>query len=220
MPGTLAMAAVLSVLATVPLALLPLAIGKAIDAATANPAGGDRPGLLGWVGVVLALGLVQAAGVGLGEFFASRAWLLAATGTQRTVLTHAAGLGAALPRKIRTGEVVAVGSSDVYHIGDVFEIIPRATGSLVAFGVVAVALLSSSPLLGTVVLLGVPLATVGIAPLLGPLRRRTEAHREQVSAAASMAADIVSGLRVLRGIGGEQRFADRFAETSQRVRRA
>jgi ABC-type multidrug transport system fused ATPase/permease subunit len=217
MPGTLAMAAVLSVLATVPLALLPLAIGKAIDAATT---GGDHPGLLGWVGVVLALGLVQAAGVGLGEFFASRAWLLAATGTQRTVLTHAAGLGAALPRKIRTGEVVAVGSSDVYHIGDVFEIIPRATGSLVAFGVVAVALLSSSPLLGTVVLLGVPLATVGIAPLLGPLRRRTEAHREQVSAATSMAADIVSGLRVLRGIGGEQRFADRFAETSQRVRRA
>ncbi|MDT7749780.1 MAG: hypothetical protein QOD96_3442 [Pseudonocardiales bacterium] len=217
MPGTLAMAAALSVSATVPLALLPLAIGKAIDAATT---GGDHPGLLGWVGVVLALGLVQAAGVGLGEFFASRAWLLAATGTQRTVLTHAAGLGAALPRKIRTGEVVAVGSSDVYHIGDVFEIIPRATGSLVAFGVVAVALLSSSPLLGTVVLLGVPLATVGIAPLLGPLRRRTEAHREQVSAATSMAADIVSGLRVLRGIGGEQRFADRFAETSQRVRRA
>ncbi|MDT7667449.1 MAG: hypothetical protein QOC74_232, partial [Pseudonocardiales bacterium] len=34
MPGTLAMAAALSVSATVPLALLPLAIGKAIDAAT------------------------------------------------------------------------------------------------------------------------------------------------------------------------------------------
>ncbi|MDT7562661.1 MAG: hypothetical protein QOG76_1285, partial [Pseudonocardiales bacterium] len=84
MPGTLAMAAALSVSATVPLALLPLAIGKAIDAATT---GGDHPGLLGCVGVVLALGLVQAAGVGLGEFFASRAWLLAATGTQRTVLT-------------------------------------------------------------------------------------------------------------------------------------
>jgi hypothetical protein len=49
-------------------------------------------------------------------------------------------------------------------------------------------------LLGWVgVVLAPGLATVGIAPLLGPLRRRTEAHREQVSAATSMAADIVSG---------------------------
>jgi ABC-type multidrug transport system fused ATPase/permease subunit len=207
------------VMAAVPLALLPLAIGQAIDASvgTAPPGGA---GLLGWVGVVLALGVLQATGVGLGEYFASEVWLLAATRTQRAVLAHAAGVGAALPRKIRTGEVVAVGSSDIYHIGDVFEIMSRSAGALVAFGAAAAALLHSSPLLGVVVLVGVPLATVGVAPLLGPLRRRTEEHREQVGAATSMAADIVAGLRVLRGIGGERRFAERFAETSQRVRRA
>ncbi|HEX4358702.1 MAG TPA: ABC transporter ATP-binding protein [Pseudonocardia sp.] len=219
MSGPLALAMFFGVLAAVPLALLPLAIGRAIDAAVGGgPPGGT--GLLGWTGVLLALGAVQATGVGLGEYFASEVWLLAATRTQRAVLAHAAGVGAALPRGIRAGEVVAVGSSDIYHIGDVFEIMSRAAGALVAFGAAAAALLHSSPLLGVVVLVGVPLATVGIAPLLGPLRRRTEEHREQVSVATSMAADIVSGLRVLRGIGGERRFADRFAETSQRVRRA
>jgi ABC-type multidrug transport system fused ATPase/permease subunit len=219
MPGPLALAMFFGVLAAVPLALLPLAIGRAIDAAVGGgPPGGT--GLLGWIGVLLALGAVQATGVGLGEYFASEVWLLAATRTQWAVLAHAAGVGAALPRRIRAGEVVAVGSSDIYHIGDVFEIMSRSAGALVAFGAAAAALLHSSPLLGVVVLVGVPLATVGIAPLLGPLRRRTEEHREQVSAATSMAADIVSGLRVLRGIGGERRFADRFAETSQRVRRA
>ena len=219
MPGPLALAMCFGVMAAVPLALLPLAIGRAIDAAV----GGGPPagtGLLGWIGVLLALGVVQATGVGLGEYFASEVWLLAATRTQRAVLAHAAGVGAALPCKIRAGEVVAVGSSDIYHIGDVFEIMSRGAGALVAFGAAAAALLHSSLLLGVVVLVGVPLATVGVAPLLGPLRRRTEEHREQVSAATSMAADIVSGLRVLRGIGGERRFADRFAETSQRVRRA
>src|SRR5882757_1770982 len=219
MPGPLALAMCFGVMAAVPLALLPLAIGRALDAAV----GGVPPGatgLLGWIGVLLALGAVQATGVGLGEYFASEVWLLAATRTQRSVLAHAAGVGAALPRGIRAGEVVAVGSSDIYHIGDVFEIMSRGSGALVAFGAAAAALLHSSLLLGVVVLVGVPLATVGIAPLLGPLRRRTEEHREQVSLATSMAADIVSGLRVLRGIGGERRFADRFAETSQRVRRA
>jgi len=219
MPGPLALAMCFGIMAAVPLALLPLAIGRAIDAAVGGaPPGGT--GLLGWIGVLLALGVVQAAGVGLGEYFASEVWLLAATRTQRAVLAHAAGVGAALPRKIRAGEVVAVGSSDIYHIGDVFEIMSRGSGALLAFGAAAAALLHSSPLLGVVVLVGVPLATVGIAPLLGPLRRRTEEHREQVSAATSMAADIVVGLRVLRGIGGERRFADRFAETSQRVRHA
>jgi ABC-type bacteriocin/lantibiotic exporter with double-glycine peptidase domain len=230
MPGTLLSAILFSVLAAVPLAVMPLAIGRAIDAAVGAPGGGgpggggpgatSGAGLWTWIGVILALGAVQATGVGLSEYYSSRAWLLAATRTQRAVLAHAARVGAALPGKIRTGEVVAVGSSDIYQIGNLFEIIGRATGSLVAFGVIAVALLNSSPLLGGVVLVGVPLATAGVAPLLGPLRRRTEAHREQVSAATSMAADIVSGLRVLRGIGGERRFADRFAETSQRVRRA
>ncbi len=234
-PGTLACAMTLGVLWTVPVALMPLAIGRAIDAAlrrgAPDPAaeggedalGGDW-GLGGslwtWVGVLLALGVVQVISVGLLEYYSVKLWVRAATIVQRAVLRHATTVGAALPRKIRAGEVVAIGSSDVHHIGAALEVIGRTTGGLVAFALVAVVVLERSPLLGAVVLIGVPLATVGIAPLLGPLRRRTEKHREQVGAATTLAADIVSGLRVLRGIGGERRFADRFAETSQRVRRA
>ncbi|MCW2633623.1 MAG: multidrug transporter permease [Pseudonocardia sp.] len=206
------------VLAMVPLALFPLAIGRAIDAAIG--AGTANPALWTWVGVLLALGAVQAVSVGLQEYFATTLWIGATTRILRAVLAHAARLGATLPAKIRTGEIVAIGSSDVSAIGEAFEVIGRATGAAVAFAVVAAVLLDISPMLGVVALLGVPLATAGVASLLGPLRRRTEAHREHVGAATSMAADIVSGLRVLRGIGGERRFADRFTETSQRVRRA
>ena len=35
-----------------------------------------------------------------------------------------------------------------------------------------------------------------------------------------MATDIVAGLRILRGIGGEQTFARNYAEQSQRTRQA
>jgi ABC-type bacteriocin/lantibiotic exporter with double-glycine peptidase domain len=237
MPGTLACAMTFGVLWTVPVALMPLAIGRAIDAALRNgaPAAGaaDEPagavlggdwGLGGslwtWVGVLLVLGTVQVVSVGLLEYFSVNLWVRAAILVQRSVLRHATSVGAALPRKIRAGEVVAIGSSDVQHIGNALEVIGRSTGSLVAFVLVAAVVLDRSPLLGAVVLIGVPLATVGLTPLLGPLLRRTEKHREQVGAATTLAADIVSGLRVLRGIGGERRFADRFAETSQRVRRA
>ena len=209
------------VLAMVALALQPLAIGAAIDSVVGMSSVGDSGGgLAGRVAVVLALGAVQAVSLGIVERCATELWIRSALGVQREVLGHAARVGAALPRRIRAGDVVAVGSSDIYSIGNLFEVLGRAAGSLVAFVLVAVILLAWSPVLGALVLIGVPLATAGVAPLLGPLRRRLEAHREQVGATTSMAADIVSGLRVLRGIGGERRFADRFAETSQRVRRA
>lgn len=244
MPGTLAAAVCFGVLWTLPVALMPLAIGRGIDAAlgAGSPSAGASSGaatldtdsvdrlLLGvlgfgdtmwtWVGVLLALGTVQVISVGLLEYYSATLWLRAAIRIQRAVLRHSTRVGAALPHKIRTGDVVAIGSSDVYQIGNVLEVLGSAAGSLVAFLVVAAIVLEQSPLLGTVVLIGVPLATAGLAPLLGPLRRRTEEHREQVGAATTIAADIVSGLRILRGIGGEQRFADRFAATSQRVRRA
>jgi ABC-type bacteriocin/lantibiotic exporter with double-glycine peptidase domain len=237
MPRPLAGAVLFGTLWMVTLAFLPVAIGRAVDAMVGTPAGSPDPeagafdqlldglapfggSLWGWLTVILALGAVRVGCVGLLEYCASILWVRAAVRVQRAVLAHATRVGAALPRKIRAGEVVAIGSSDVHQIGNAFEAIGRLVGSLVAFGLAVAAVMTRSPLLGTVVLVGVPLATAGLAPLLGPLLRRTEAHREQVGAATTIAADIVAGLRVLRGIGGERRFADRFAETSQRVRRA
>lgn len=217
MPGALAGAMLFGTLWMVVVALMPLAVGHAVDVGIAA---GTGEALWSSVGIVLALGGARAVGIGAGEHFSTALWVGSATTTQRLVLGHAARVGAALPANVRTGEVVAVGSSDVYAIAAALEMIGQAVGAVVAFGVVATVLLATSPLLGAVVLIGVPLATAGLAPLLGPLRRRTEAHREEVGAATSMAADIVSGLRVLRGIGGEQAFAARFTETSQRVRRA
>ncbi|WP_445277973.1 ABC transporter transmembrane domain-containing protein, partial [Streptomyces sp. DSM 41033] len=79
---------------------------------------------------------------------------------------------------------------------------------------------SALVLLGLAVLIGVPAAVLGIGPLLRPLQARDEAQREQMGIATSQAGDIVAGLRILRGIGGEARFAERFRRTSQQVRRA
>lgn len=211
------MAMVFGALWMAPLTLIPLAIGAAIDeGVTAR----DTGALLTWAGVVLALGTLSAVSTLMLARTGDRSWLDGAELMQKSVMRHVTKVGATLPSKIKTGEIVAIGSSDMYSIGNVLEVVGRLTGGLVAFVVAGVAVLSSSPLLGAVVLVGVPLATLGLVPLLGPLRERTEKHRDEVGAATSMAADIVSGLRILRGIGGEKQFTGRFAETSQRVRRA
>lgn len=158
--------------------------------------------------------------MGLHSYLGARAWIRAVALVQRSVINHATRLGASLPHRIRAGDVVAIGASDLDRIGSAFEMTANATGALVSFGVVAAVLIDRSPLLGAVVLIGVPLTTLGLLPLLGPLRRRVDAHRDEVGAATRLAADIVAGLRVLRGIGGERRFAERFAAVSAKVRTA
>jgi ABC-type multidrug transport system fused ATPase/permease subunit len=202
------------VVAALPPALLPPVIGRGLDAVLAGTS--TAP----WMWAVVGLGVMAAASVAAAQYLRTTMWIEAATSTVRDVLGHAARLGADVSSRVRAGEIVAVGSSDVYAIGTLVEMVGPLTGAVVSYAVVGAMLLHVSPLLGVVALLGVPLAGLGLTPLLGPLRRRTEAHREQVGAATELAGDIVSGLRVLRGVGGEQRFADRFAATSQRVRAA
>ena len=68
-------------------------------------------------------------------------------------------------------------------------------------------------------LIGVPLLMLSIGPLLGPLQRRSAHQRELMGDLSNTATDIVSGLRVLRGIGGEQVFLDRYRRESQTTRR-
>ena len=56
--------------------------------------------------------------------------------------------------------------------------------------------------------------------LLRPLHRRQQTERTRNSTLTSMATDIVAGLRILRGIGGESTFGRNYARQSQLTRRA
>lgn len=119
-----------------------------------------------------------------------------------------------------TGEVVAVTATDVERIGGAFDVAARFAGAVVAFVGVAIVLLSNSVRLGALVLIGLPLLSLVILPVLRPLERRESATRAKAGQASELAADTVAGLRVLRGVGGEEMFVRRFREASQQVRAA
>ncbi|WP_326567048.1 ABC transporter ATP-binding protein [Amycolatopsis rhabdoformis] len=215
-PWLVLTAAVTGACWSLPSALLPLVIGRGIDAISA----GDTGALWRWAFVAAGLGVFQA-GFGTWLHFTSYGmWIHGAGTTQRLVTEHTTRLGATLREATTTGNVVAVTSSDINWIGNTFEVIGRTVGSVVAFVVIGIAMLGSSPLLGVVALVGVPLAVVGIGPLLKPLQKRKTVQRENLSDVNALGADIVSGLRILRGVGGERRFLKRFREASQRVRRS
>ncbi|HSV37271.1 MAG TPA: ABC transporter ATP-binding protein, partial [Nocardioidaceae bacterium] len=170
--------------------------------------------------VLLAIGLLQAVTGIMRHRFAVTNWLTAAYRTVQLVTRHATHLGATLPKRVATGEVVAIGTNDLSHLGNAMDVTARASGAVVSVVVVAVLLLNTSTVLGLVVLLGVPLLLLAIGPLLRPLQKRSLHQRELMGDLSNLATDIVAGLRVLRGIGGEQVFHQRYVRESQKVREA
>ncbi|GAA1608662.1 ABC transporter ATP-binding protein [Kribbella sancticallisti] len=197
-------------------AFVPAILGRAIDEGIA---GGDTERLLFWSSMLFAVGVLQALAGIMRHRFAVVNWLSGAYRTVQVVTRKSADLGATLPN-LATGEVVSVGAGDLAYIGNVLEVSARFAGAVVAFVVVAVILLSSSTLLGLVVLIGVPVMLIALGPLLSPLHKRQIAHRESIGELNSLGSDIVGGLRVLRGIGGEESFSRRYRQESQTVRSA
>lgn len=198
-------------------ALMPAVIGKAIDAGiTAR----DRGALVTWGLVLLGLGLVQATAGIIRHRFAVFNWLAAAYRTIQLTIAQANRLGATLPKRLATGEVVSIGTADISHIGNAMDITARGSGAVVAIITVAAILLATSVPLGLVLVIGVPVLMTIVGGLIRPLHHRQQAYRDRQGTLTTRAGDIVAGLRVLRGVGGESVFAARYRSESQALRAA
>ncbi|GAB7030922.1 ABC transporter ATP-binding protein [Streptomyces sp. NPDC021749] len=192
----------------------PYVLSRAIDEGLAP---GRPAALAGWVAVLLAVGGLNAWLGMMRHRTMTRIRMDATFRTVRTVMAHTLRLGAALPRQVTAGEVVTIGIGDVAVISQTLTMAGPGVGGVLAYGIVAVLLLSVSPLLAAVVLLGVPLLAVAVGPLLGRLQGAETHYRERQSGLAAQLGDLVSGLRVLGGLGGKEVFAGRYRRASQEL---
>lgn len=212
----LALAIVWGVVWMLAQAAVPIGIGAGVQSASDR----DGLGIVRAALFVLALGTLGAAAGVLRHRMVVDNWITAASRTQQLITRHAVHLGHELRAHVGTGEVVAVTTSDVEKIGTGFDVVARFVGAVVAFIAVGVVLLRTSPLLGVVVLVGIPVLMLAVGPLIKPLERAESAQRKKLGRSTELATDTVAGLRVLRGIGGEELFLRRFHEASQEVRAA
>jgi ABC-type multidrug transport system fused ATPase/permease subunit len=198
-------------------ALMPFTIGRAIQVGIIEH---DNRALGLWTLVLLGLGATQAFAGIMRHRFAVFNWLQASFRMAQVVGHHASRAGPAVRGRLSTGEVVATVSNDAMRAGGAFDITARLAGAFVSYVVVAFILLSSSVVLGLVVLLGVPLLVLLVGTVIKPLQARQAEQREEVGKLTALGADTAAGLRVLRGIGGEPEFLDRYRLRSQEVRLA
>jgi len=171
-----------------------------------------------------ALLAVLAITLTLGDTMLHRAavtnWITTAARVQQLLARRAAALGATLTRRVAAGEVVAVSTGDIEKIGWFVESASRFSAALLVTVGVCGGLLVYEPQLGVLVSLGMLVLALTVLPLLPRATRRADLQREKAGRATEFAADTVAGLRVLRGIGGEELFLTRYRRASQEVRRA
>ncbi|WP_229068417.1 ABC transporter ATP-binding protein [Actinoplanes sp. DH11] len=193
-------------------ALIPILIGVVVDQAVGT---GDVTALLIWISVLALLFLVLTVTYRFGARQLQRA--IAEEGHRLRVEVAAKILH---PRGLRTdrhaGELLAVSTSDADLTSYVLDHIPRISSSLIAATVSAVTLLLISRPLGLIVLIATPIV-LAILNLTAPLiARRVADQQEQSGKATSLATDLVTGLRPLRGIGAQDAAADRYRVVSRR----
>ena len=206
----------MAIVANVIQATVPAFLGAALDSGLER---GLNPRVWAISMGLLALFIVYAvADTGL-SYFRVRGWMRVNFDIYRLVGRQVATTGSSLQRQTSSGEVASIVASDSERTAEFFERLPGLIGAGVSFLVVAVLMLTTSVRLGVIVLIGMPLVAWIVTWVIPPLQRRQADQRQAQSQVTTITTDTVAGLRILRGIGGEDVFADRYRQASQELRR-
>jgi ABC-type multidrug transport system fused ATPase/permease subunit len=215
--GLIALSSLCYALWFLPMTLGPWIFGRAVDQGIV---GGSEVALAGWAALLLLVVVIGGVFGVVSHTLVVRSWLVALYGALEMVTRKVAQMGHVLPRRSPTGEVLSVASSDSDEFGALSEILARTAGQLASYLTVAFIVLTMSWQLGLLTLVAAPVLVGAALPLLRPLHRRQQLERARTADLTSLATDIVAGLRILRGIGGEQTFGTNYARQSQSAREA
>ncbi|WP_209498178.1 ABC transporter ATP-binding protein [Streptomyces sp. PvR006] len=193
-------------------ALVPVVIGATIDTAVAT---GSGSALLRLLIVLAVLFLVLSTCYRVSARITEGSGELAAHQLRLDLATRVLDPRGGADANRLPGALTSIATNDARRVGSVATIIAYGVSAVAALVISAVALLRISVPLGLLVLLGIP-------PLLWlghrisrPLEQRSEAEQERAAHASGVAADLVSGLRVLKGMGAESAAVARYRTTSQ-----
>jgi len=194
-------------------ALVPVAIGLTIDLAVVP---GNITALAYCVAGTALLFTVLALAYRTGARYSLRA-----TENEAHLLRVEAARRALDPRGersgLRVGEVLSVATSDAEQAALYVRAWAAGIAVTVAIVVTTVALLMVDVPLGLGVLVGVPLLMLLLRIPAAHITRRSEAKQATAAGATALATDLVTGLRVLMGIGARHNAALRYRSASVRA---
>lgn len=206
--------AVFSLLYFLPGTLSPFLLGRAIDQGVTQH---DVANTLLWASLLAGVIVIGVTADMLASTFQISCWLDPMYRVMKLISRKVLQMCHVIIKRVPAGEMLSVASSDADTFGALGEVSGRAIAALASFGFVTALVLTESTKLGLVVLASAPVILILSAPIMVPMQRNQRVERERSSTLTGMAVDIVSGLRILRGVGGERIFGDNYANQSRRV---
>ncbi|MBO3732896.1 ABC transporter transmembrane domain-containing protein [Glycomyces niveus] len=136
----------------------------------------------------------------------------------RRLTDHLNTAGTGVRGRVSAGELVNLPSEDMRKAAHTVTELGFVANNLAMFLIGSALVWSIHPLLGVIIIAGSGATALVAGPLLKRLQRRQADYRDMIGGLTAQAADIVGGLRVLRGIGGDLLFTDRYREQSTALR--
>ncbi|WP_125099308.1 ABC transporter transmembrane domain-containing protein [Leucobacter chromiireducens] len=212
----LACATALLVLHALAETAIPVLIGVVVDRAVLRA---DAVALAAWLGALLAVFLVLT----LSYQGASRL-MVTVYGTGEQALRHLALtrlLRRELPaRSLGPGEALGYVTSDTYRVAGVAWSVAQQSATVAAIVAAAGAMLVISPAATLVVFLSTGSMMFVMRLVSRPLEQRGHAEQTAATEAGAVAADFMTGFRVLVGMGARGEAVRRYAAASERSRGA
>lgn len=197
-------------------ALVPVAIGAVVDGAVRT---GDTRSIVVSIAAVLALFAVLTS-AGTFAFWTIDRAEFAEAHFLRTAVARAVLREPAVLRERQVGEALSIATSDTRHAAESLALVSWGTAGCFGMLVSAVVLLRIDLALGLGLLVCVPVLVLGLQALAPRLEKQMHTRQRSAGLAAAVAADLLNGLRPLRGFGGVPEAVRRYHLASRTSRDA
>ena len=194
-------------------ALTPLLTQVAVDDATSGVT--DN---LGWVIVgLVALALIRFGSSFLRRWAGGRLSLDVQHDMRQDVFGSLQRLDGSGQDRLRTGQVVSRASTDLQMVQSLLAMVPLSAGQVVLFVVSLIIMLMLSPLLTVMALLVVPAVVLVTRATRTVLFPATWAAQQSAAEVAEIVEEDVTGVRVVKGFGQEDRELGRLRDGARRL---
>ncbi len=192
----------------------PLVVKYAIDHGIVTR---DHHALLIWLFVLLGVGLLEVCAGAFRHLYAIRNRSHSDARVRDALFAHALRLDAAYHDRVGPGELLSRASSDSQHIARMMDAIGHTIGYALTVVAVAVVMLTLDAELALVVLIPVPLISVGAWLYSRKYERGTRELQESWAQASTLVEETVSGIRVVKGLGAGDALSARFRGRSSEI---
>jgi ATP-binding cassette, subfamily B, bacterial len=192
----------------------PLVVKYAIDHGVV---GKDHRTLVIWLIVLLAVGLLEVVAGAFRHLYAIRNRSHSDARVRDAIFAHALRLDASYHDRVGPGELLSRASSDSQHVARMMDAIGHTIGYVLTVVAVAIVMLFLDPTLALIVLIPVPLVSLGAWLYSRRYDAGTRELQESWAQASTLVEETVSGIRVVKGLGAGDALEGRFRRRSDEI---